>query len=164
MRCEEIKGLILEYTGGDLDQSEKERVESHLVECEDCNVFFKQSNEVWNLLDKWNAIEPKEDIVARFWDRVSEEDRRRKGIFDFFENLKPDWVLGAALAVILIIGVITFDIFEPNRAHVVFTEEDKADEELLIKIDKAISRETAGSLNIYGPWDEEIIKGNNKGG
>jgi predicted anti-sigma-YlaC factor YlaD len=164
MRCEEIKGLILEYEDGDLDEGERERIESHLVECEDCSVFFKRSNEVWRLLDRWEAIEPRGDIVARFWDRVSEEDRKGRGIFDLLKNPKPGWTLGAALAVILIIGVVTFDIIQPNRAQVVFTEEDRADEELLIRVDNAVSRETANSLSIYGPWDEEDTKGNNKGG
>jgi hypothetical protein len=63
----------------------------------------------------------------------------------------------------MIISVISFNIFEFKRTKVVFTENDKADEELLIQVDSAISRETAKSLEIYGPWDE-IPEEDNKGG
>lgn len=166
MNCKELEELILEYTAGNLDQNEKLRVESHLRECKKCYLFFGQSNQVWNLLDEWDVIEPRKDIVTNFWERVSEEDVRGKGIFDFFKNLKLNWSFGVALAVIaviMIISVISFNIFEFKRTKVVFTENDKADEELLIQVDSAISKETAKSLEIYGPWDE-IPEEDNKGG
>ncbi|MBI2487225.1 MAG: zf-HC2 domain-containing protein [Deltaproteobacteria bacterium] len=163
MNCKELKELILEYTAGNLDQSEKLRVESHLKECKECYLFFGQSNQVWDLLDEWDIIEPKEDIVTNFWERVSEEEIRGKGIFDFFKNLKLNWSFGVALAVIMIISVISFNIFEFKRTKVVFTENDKADEELLIELDRAVSRKTARGLDIYGPWEDEIEE-NDKGG
>ncbi len=163
MNCKELKELILEYAAGNLDQSEKLRVESHLKECKECYLFFRQSNQVWDLLDEWDVIEPKEDIVTNFWERVSGEEIREKGIFDFFKNLKLNWSFGVALAVIMIISVISFNIFEFKRTEVVFTEKDKADEELLIELDRAVSRETARGLDIYGPWEDEIEE-NDKGG
>ena len=163
MRCKELKELILEYTVGDLDQSEKIRVESHLRECQECSLFFRESNQAWNLMDEWDVVEPKQNIATEFWKRVSEEDVKGEGIFDFFKNLELNWSLGLALAVILIISVISFNIFESQRTKVVFTEIDKADEELLIQVDRAVSRETAKSLDIYGLWDE-IPEENNKGG
>jgi hypothetical protein len=163
MSCKELKELMLEYTVGNLGQSEKLRVESHLGECKECYRFFRQSNQVWDLLDEWDVIEPKKDIVTNFWQRVSEEDPKGRGIFDFFKNFKLSWSRTIALTVILIISVISFNIFEPEQTRVVFSESDKADEELLIELDKAVSRETARGLSIYGPWEDEIEK-NDKGG
>lgn len=163
MSCNELKESILEYKVGNLDQSEKIRVESHLRECKECNLFLMQSNQVWDLLDEWDIVEPKQNIATEFWKRVSEEDVKGKGIFDYLKNLKLNWSFGAALAVILIVSVLTFNVFEFRRTEVVFTEIDEADEELLIQVDRAISRETAKSLEIYGAWDE-IPEENNKGG
>jgi predicted anti-sigma-YlaC factor YlaD len=163
MSCNELKELILEYTVGNLDQDDKLRVESHLGECKDCNRFFRQSNEVWDLLDEWDVIEPKRDLVTNFWRSVSEEDSKGIRISDFFKSFRLGWSRAIALAVILIISVISFNIFEPEQTRVVFTESDKADEELLIELDRAVSRETARGLSIYGPWEDEIEK-NDKGG
>ena len=54
----------------------------------------------------------------------------------------------------MVVSVITLNVFQSDRANVVFTESDEADEELLIELDKAISRETATALDIYGPWEQ----------
>jgi hypothetical protein len=154
MRCEEIRELFHEYTARGLDQDQKLWVESHVRDCEDCGLFFRESNELWNILDNWDRVEPGDDFVAGFWKRVSEEDVKKNKILDFFRNLKLNWALGAALAVIMVVSVITLNVFHSDRANVVFTENDEADEELLIKLDKAISRETATALDIYGPWKQ----------
>lgn len=154
MRCEEIKELFHEYAVGSLDQGQKLRVESHVHECKECSLIFRDSNELWNILDNWDRIEPGEDFVAGFWKRISEDDVKGNGILDFLRNLRLNWALGVALAVIMIVSVMTLNIFQSDRANVVFTENDEADEELLIELDKAISRETATSLDIYGPWEQ----------
>jgi hypothetical protein len=164
MRCEKIKELILEHRIRDLDQSEKLKLDTHLGECKECDSLFRHSNEVWNLLDKWESIEPREGFLTEFWNRVLEEDTKKKeSTFDFFRNWKLIWAPVAALTIIVIVSVISLDIFQPKLAEVVFTAEDEEDEKLLIELDRAISRETAESLDIYGPWNEEIEE-NNKGG
>ncbi len=163
MSCDELKELILEHTVGRLDQSEKTRVESHLNECKECSRFFMQSNQVWELLDQWDVVEPKKNIATEFWKRISEEGVKRKGLFDYLKNFNYNWSYGLAIALILIITVVSFNLLEFQRTKVVFTEIDKADEELLIQVDRAISRETAKSLEIYGTWDE-IPEEINKGG
>jgi Predicted transmembrane transcriptional regulator (anti-sigma factor) len=150
MKCENFKELILEYPDGELSQSERLRVETHLRECEGCDLLFKQVNGVWNLLDRWDGIEPEGDFVAKFWDRVSEGEVRG-GILDFFRNWRSGWAIAVSVAVILIVSIISINVFESDRADVVFTEIDRADEELLIKLERVTSRETAKSLEVYGP-------------
>ena len=58
-----------------------------------------------------------------------------------------------AVATILIVSVISLNIFRTDVAKVVVTETDRQDEELLMKLDKDISRGIPKSLRIYGPWD-----------
>src|SRR5919198_3063628 len=157
MGCQNIKELILEYPDGDLTKGEKLQVETHLRECKECNLFFAQSNEVWNLLDMWDGVETEKNFVSEFWDRISEEDRSKgKGIFDFFRDWKYGWGVVAAVIIILFIGIFSVNNFHPRRASVVFTEMDRKDDELLIRLDNVTSRDTARALEIYGPWDEEI--------
>ena len=163
MKCGRIKELILEYPNGDLTQTEKMEVEVHLRECEDCALFFNESHQIWNLMDEWGGVDVGGNFVTKFWDRVSHEDSRKSGIMDFFRNWKLGWTYAAALAAIVILGVILLNFFEFGRTNIVFTERDKADEKLLIDFDKAISKEEGQSLDLYGPWDEPIDE-NDKGG
>ena len=163
MRCEEIKDLVFEYPDGDLTQDERFRVETHLKECRECSLFLKQANGVWNLLDRWDGIEPQGDFVAAFWDKVAEEDlKKRGGILDFFRNLNLGWQVVVAVATILIVSFIALNVFQSDVAKVIVTETDRRDEELLMKLDKDISRGIPRSLRIYGPWktkDEGIKEG-----
>lgn len=163
MGCEKIKELILEYPYGDLTQTEKMQLETHLRECADCTLFLNESRYVWNLMDEWDGVEVGGNYVTKFWDRVSHEDTKKDWIMDFFRSWKLGWTYAAALAVIVIVSVILFNFFESSRTNIVFTERDKTDERLLIDFDKAISREDGQSLDVYGPWDE-LIEENNKGG
>jgi predicted anti-sigma-YlaC factor YlaD len=163
MGCEKIKELILEYPNGDLNQTEKMRVEAHLKECADCTLFLNGSHYVWNLMDGWEDVEVGENYVTKFWDRVSHEKTKKDWIMEFVTNWKLGWTYAVALAVIVIVSVVLFNFFESGRTNIVFTEMDQADEKLLIDFDKAISREDWQSLDVYGPWDEPIEE-NNKGG
>lgn len=170
MECEKIRELILDYSEGDLNQSDKLGVERHLKECKECNIYFEQSHKVWNLLDNWHTVEIKNDFIPRFWDRVTTEDKKKGNAFDFFRNLRVNLVSGGVGVIILILVVFLVNILVSHRENIVFTEKDRADEELLIEFDRSITKETTESLEIYGPWDvrepqsndEEIEE--NKGG
>lgn len=170
MECEKIRELILDYSEVDLNQSDKLGVEKHLKECKECNIYFEQFHKVWNLLDNWHTVENKNDFIPRFWDRVTTEDKKKGNVFDFFRNLRVNLVAGGVGVIMLISVVFLFNIFVSHHDNIVFTEEDRSDEELLIEFDRSITKETAESLEIYGPWDvrepqsndEEIEE--NKGG
>src|ERR1700752_555338 len=118
MECKEIKELILEYPDGDLSQSERLRVEMHLKECEVCTLLLDESHQVWNLMDKWDGIEVKGDFISKFWNRVSEEGTRKRGVMDFFKNWKLGWVYVAATVVILIMSFILVNYFQYDRTGV----------------------------------------------
>jgi hypothetical protein len=164
MECKEIKDLILEYPDGDLSQSERLQVEMHLKECGECSLFLDESHQVWNLMDKWDGIEAKGDFISKFWNRVSEEGTRKRGVMDFFKNWKLGWIYVAATVVILIMSFVLVNFFQFDRTGVSLSEMDKADERLLIEFDKAISREGGQSLDVYGPWNEPIEENNKEGG
>jgi len=162
MECEKIRELILDYSEGDLNQSDKLGVERHLKECKECNIYFEQSHKVWNLLDNWHTVQIKNDFIPGFWDRVTTEDKKKVNVFDFFRNLRVNLVSGGVGVIILILVVFLVNILVSHHDNTVFTEGDRSDEELLIEFDRSITKETAESLEIYGPWSDEIEE--NKGG
>ncbi len=153
MGCEKIRELFHEYSEGNLNKSDKLKVEGHLRECKGCNLYFEQSHEVWNLLDKWDTLDTKDDFIRRFWDRVSAGDAKKGGVFDFFRNLRVNLVAGVVGVLILILCGFLVNIFVSHNEKFVFTENDRADEELLIEFDNAITKETPESLEVYGLWD-----------
>jgi hypothetical protein len=170
MECKKVRELILDYSEGDLNQGDKLEVERHLGECNDCNLYFERSHKVWDLLDKWDTVDTKDNFIPRFWDRVSREDIKTLNVFHFFRNLRINLVAGLAGVLILILGVFLANTFISSRYAIVITEEDRADDELLIEFDKAVSREADELLDVYGPWDVNELQPNdekiedNKGG
>ncbi len=73
MRCENIKSLIIDYTTNELNQEDRNNVQSHIKKCQECNHFFKLAYNEWKLLDEWGSIEPKADFITNFWYRISNE-------------------------------------------------------------------------------------------
>jgi hypothetical protein len=166
MECKDYKDLIIGYSSGDLPASDRESVEAHVRECETCRLYLAQSDRVWSLLDDWRGIEPRSDFVSGFWERVSEEERKSsRGFFSPFKKPRLNWALTGALASVLILGILTFVLFKPDSGFRIYAEKDARDEQILLELDSATSRETAEALSIYGPWENrvEIMKINGYG-
>jgi len=145
-----------------LGQVEKEGVEMHLKECDECSLFLAQSNELWNLLDTWDEVEPQGEFVSKFWDKASiDETKFIPGFLSWIRNFKLNWTLAGAMASIFLVSIFTFAVFSPDTRDNLFTSADERDELILIELDNAISRETAEVLSIYGPWDgDSNVNGN----
>ncbi len=166
MDCRDIQELVVQYSSGDLPGSDKEFVETHLRDCEECRAYLSRSYKLWDLLDEWQGVEPGREYVADFWHRVSGEEDHGKGFFGRLKEFRPNWALAGAVASVLIVGIFTFAVFGPESGYEGFSERDEQDELILLELDMATSRETAEALAIYGPWDNgiNVININGKGG
>ncbi|MGQ0792676.1 MAG: hypothetical protein ACT4NX_01140 [Deltaproteobacteria bacterium] len=168
-KCDEIQDLILDYPEDKLSHSQRLAVKSHVEGgCPRCGALLAESNQMWDLLGGIPEIEPRADFAGRFWDRLAEEEEEQKArgrfqIFDIFKMWKLNFARLGAVAVIFIAAAVSLNVFESERAVVVYTAEDRADEKLLGDMDRAVSRQTADILDIYGPWSIDIEQ-NNKGG
>lgn len=163
MNCEKFKDLIIDYTIDDLDASDMSRLKAHIDVCNECNEFLRFASLEWKALDKWEDIEPKEDYIIRFWERLNNwEEGHKQGFFNLFNYRLVNWSSMSVLSVFLIM-VITTIVFVTSQDSVVeFTEKDREDEKLLFEVDRTISLDNADVLEIYGLWN--IDDGNNKGG
>lgn len=162
MECKDIKGILIQYSLGDLGQVEKVGVERHLEECNECRLYLSQSNELWNLLDTWEEVEPDGNFISQFWDQASiDETKYKPGFLSQLRNFKLNWTLAGAMASIFLVSIIAFAVFSPHTTNTLFTSADEQDELILIELDNALSRETADVLSIYGPWDNPLdVNGN----
>lgn len=159
MSCESIKELILDYTADELDDVDRLRVENHIKDCIDCNQFLLYARNEWRLLEEWGNIDPSGDIINRFWKRVSDENLgKENGIFSFFKSLIPSWSLIPSLSFVFAMVVASILFIYLSNQPVSYTERDKKDEELLFELDRTLSINNISLLEIYGPWDDKLIK------
>ena len=163
MSCENFKNLILDYTIDALDESQMNELKVHLDACNECNEFLSFANVEWKLLDRWEGIEPKDDYIARFWERSNHlKEGRKTSLFNLFNYQVPNWsyVSVVSLFVIIFVAAILYVITENNVVK--YTEKDREDEKLLFEVDRTISFDSADMLEIYGLW--KVGDDNNKGG
>ncbi|HVY54688.1 MAG TPA: zf-HC2 domain-containing protein [Thermodesulfobacteriota bacterium] len=165
MGCNEIRDMMAGYSSGELPGSGREAVESHVSECEECNLFLSRYEGVWTVLDEWKEIEPRTDFVSGFWAQVAEEERSHDR--SLLKKLLHGWGLAGAFATVIIAGVFTFTLLTPQSDNVNYANNDVRDEQILHELDSVTARDAADSdaLSIYGPWDNgvEIMRINGYG-
>lgn len=163
MDCREMRELIVQHSSGDLGQPEIEEVESHITECAECAVYYRRSQILWELLDGIEEIEPEENYIGRFWDKVDKQKiEENSGVVGWIKTIKLNWAFAGAFATICIVSIFTFAIIQDDFKSDSFTKTDIQDERILKDLDMAISRDTSDVLAIYGPWENANI--DNSGG
>ena len=152
MECKQLKESLLQYTLDGLSHDERVNIESHISGCSECKSYVSESKELWSLLETWEEVEPDNNFVSKFWDKV-EETKPTPGFLHWIQNIKLNWTLAGAMASIFLVSIVTFSAFSPEMRNSIFMSADERDELVLIELDDALSRETADLLSIYGPWD-----------
>lgn len=154
MDCKNIKELLTQYSLSDLGDIEKASVESHLDGCIECKSYLSETNNLWNLLETRDEIEPDQEFLSNFWDKAAvDEVKLKPGFFKWFRDIKPNWTLAGAMASIFLVSIITFSAFSPDTRNSLFMSSDEQDQLILLELDNALATETADMLSIYGPWD-----------
>lgn len=158
MECRDCKEIVVRFSSGEVSNAERGMIEAHLEGCEDCNQFLAHSDRLWTFLDEWREIEPRNDFVSSFWERVSEEERAGDRVFiRRFKNLMPNLRLAGVLASILIVSIFIFVLIGLDSGYRQYSQNnDEQDERILNDLDNATSRDTAAELAIYGPWDSGV--------
>ena len=105
MKCKKYEEKIILYLYGELDESDKAEVESHVKECPACLEDLEYTKKVFKLVD-----ENKEEIPEANWEKcwreigtgTQVEPRRQKSFL-----LVPRWVYAAAvLLVVFVLGAL----------------------------------------------------------
>lgn len=164
MECRSIKELIVRYSSGDIEESERTVVDEHIKDCNACAKYYVSSEKLWDTLDAWDEIEPEDGFVTKFWSKVSDEEEKAKaGLFGWLRGFKPKLAVSGALATVFIVGIFTFALLGPGTLDQVFQSGDEKDEIILSELDRATSSETSELLAIYGPWDNSLGPNGNGG-
>ncbi len=118
MDCEEIKGFIIEYIEGVLDNKDSQRIEKHLASCDACNREFNEIKSLWFKLDGVEMEDPSVNMKKNFVSMVNSyhlgmkdlaERPRHKTISTLFESWWPKRPMAqfAITILMLIAGLLT---------------------------------------------------------
>lgn len=172
MECRSIKELIVRYSSGDIEETEKILVDDHIRDCNACEKYFISSEKLWDTLDAWDEIEPEREFITKFWNKVSaEEEKAKAGFFGWLKGFKPKLAVSGALVTVFIVGIFSFALLGPGTLdglfrsgdEQVFRNGDARDEIILSELDRATNSETTELLAIYGPWDNSFDVNDNGG-
>lgn len=147
------KELIQKYISGDISDKEKSILNSLLQEDPELDSYIKRSEQVWKLLSETDDIEPNPNYISNFWTKVREEKDNRSRLAKLLD-LNIRWIFISSFVTVLLASAIILNIFvmeETVETSLVF---DKQDEVLLKNLDKSITKKTAASLEVFGPWEE----------
>ncbi|MCH8030096.1 MAG: hypothetical protein IH874_09230 [Candidatus Dadabacteria bacterium] len=155
MDSKKIVELILEYPEGEISEANKMELKRHIRENLGYSELYEQSKGLWKLMEEWRDIEPSDDYLVKFWNRVTEEEEARAHWFGRFLGIlrfNLGWS-AAAIVTFLVLGVVSLYVFNTGT-EMTLSEADLKDNEALIDVEKAISTESSKPLELYGPWNE----------
>ncbi len=120
MNCEETKLNITSLLEGDLSSEDEENFKAHIETCPHCREEVEAHKKTWQILEKWEDIEPSPSFTADFWKAV-EKDPEAASIGEstwcqhfsdmltsIFTYRVPAWGVVALLMVALFAGHFTF--------------------------------------------------------
>lgn len=105
MKCEEIKGLMLDAAAGAGEASPS--LNEHLSGCDACADKFAEMQKTMALLDEWQAPEPSPYFDTRLMARVREE-RAKPQRSAWFSWIRMPVLAGALALVLMMSGGVTW--------------------------------------------------------
>jgi hypothetical protein len=151
MKCDDIKALYDDFKTELSGSEELSAVNKHIGSCDDCNNYYLENNKLSKLLDNWEEIEPQNNYVSKFWNKVDETElNSNKGVLGFFKGIKTAFLV-PSLAVALFCSLLIVNMYRTSTTPPT-SDEDARDNIFLLEINDIISVEGYESLKIYGLW------------
>jgi predicted anti-sigma-YlaC factor YlaD len=87
LNCKQIKELIPSYLDNELDIKKHRAVEKHINACQICKKETVLHARTWNLLKKWEDIEPNPNYISRFWAEVAYRKPWQEKLFESIKSI-----------------------------------------------------------------------------
>jgi hypothetical protein len=133
-RCEQIKEQIPEFLYGELDSSEKNKLEKHFKSCDACRDELRKMENLFEVLDQHRNDDPGvrfwDETWKRFEDKAVLSDVNQKTVYSRLS--KNRWFLRIAAGLILVmLGFVLgrSHFWGPNRPMVVATSQNIVNQE-----------------------------------
>lgn len=147
MNKKDIKEKIQMLLCGDLSLEEKKEIEKLIGQSVEINNYYLKSKDLWKDLESLDEIQPSNNYITKFWNKVEEKENSR---FDLMLYLRNYWRFAGSFAVIIIAGVFVINSYTGNESADFVLNPD--DQEILNQLDNAITLNGDSTLEVYGPW------------
>ena len=78
MKCKDIQRKLSAYMDGELSESERKQMSSHLEDCPDCVLALERLTKTWEILDLLAGAEPDPYFYTRLKARRASDKRERR--------------------------------------------------------------------------------------
>ena len=92
MICHEYKDLMMGYLDNEIEEREKQTLETHLAQCPQCKGELEEFKKLKSITDDLTLIEPEEKLWQQYWG----------GIYNRIER-SIGWILSSVAAIVLLI-------------------------------------------------------------
>ncbi len=118
MGCQGIQEMLAMYVEGELEQDQITLVKSHLSICQACQKRFQSLQKSWELLEKWQNVEPSPGYISAFWTRLASVKPSRQMAWKFNPVLVPVF---ATFCILILVGsvIIKNHIFSVGTPEVI---------------------------------------------
>jgi anti-sigma factor RsiW len=114
MTCERIEELLSAYLEGELNQTDRAEVESHLAGCADCGALLAVLSRTQKALAGFPELDPSPGLLARL---VAIPERKKKFSFTFDFVLKPA-LQPVFAATAIFMTLLSFYLFSPDKKNI----------------------------------------------
>jgi hypothetical protein len=121
MECKDYREQFSLLLTGDLNQSQRSEIESHLSGCADCMREFEAVKKVWDLMGEIPQPEPSEEMQANFESILSNYKERlvvkKNPISEWINKLREYWLMQAQPRLAFSLLLVAFGIIGGYILH-----------------------------------------------
>ena len=124
MTCKNTKEKFTEYLTGQLSNKEREKIQAHVAECDECRRELESLTEIWTKLGVLEEERPSARLSTRFYSMLeqykqAEEENFQKARPGFFSRLKNLWPRKPAFQLALALGMLVLGLVIGNVWRVI---------------------------------------------
>lgn len=119
MNCREVRRFLWNYLEKDIDQTQKQEIETHLKECSRCTLEAREAAKLRQIFGKTEVLRPSPDFNRKLLNRIQTKasTSQVKEILEPKPTFSWRWAFAGLAAGLVVIFVTLFyqDIFSPQR-------------------------------------------------
>jgi len=119
MNCRKVRRFLWNYLEKDIDQTQKQEIESHLKECSKCSLQAREAAKLREIFGRTEVLRPSPDFNRKLLTRIQTETSTARGeaVAESRPRLSWRWAFAAvaAGAVVVLVTLFYQDIFRPQR-------------------------------------------------
>ena len=118
MNCRKVRRFLWNYLEKNIDQTQKQEIESHLKECPKCSLEASEAAKLREIFNRTEVLRPSPDFNRKLLNRIRTETSatRPEAVIGTRPRLSWRWAFAAAAAgvVVVLVTLLYQDILRPE--------------------------------------------------